>query len=98
MARHKKEYTVEATGKYFVKYREYSDDMGKVQATKAIMDMLRYDHGTVVYMDIVKENRSFTAIIKCPRYTEGRWKSFGIRTREVNYMDYIDSPLVLGVI
>ena len=83
----KKEYTIEAIGKYFCKYKEYSDDIGKVQATKAIMDMLRYDHGKVVYMDIVRENRRFTAIIKCPTYTKGRWDSFGIRTREVNYME-----------
>jgi len=86
----KKLYTIEAIGKYFVKYREYSEDMGKVQATKAIMDMLRYDSGTVVYMNIVKENSSFTTIIKCPRYTKGRWDSFGISTREVNFMDYSD--------
>ena len=85
MARHKKEYTIEAIGKYFCKHKEYSIDMGKVQATKAIMDMLRYDSGKVVYMEIVKENRSFTAIVKCPRYTKGRWDSFGLRTREVNY-------------
>ena len=88
MARHKKEYTIEATGRYFVAVREYTVDVAKEQATKAIQDMLRYDSGRVVYMDVVRENRSFTAIIKCPRYTKGRWDSFGIRTREVNYMDY----------
>ena len=81
----KKEYTIEATGKYFCKHKEYSDFQGKVQATKSILDMLRYDRGRVVYMDLVKENRSYVAIVKCPRYTEGRWDSFGIRTREVNY-------------
>ena len=81
----KKEYTIEATGKYFCKHKEYSDFQCKVQATKSILDMLRYDSGRVVYMDIVKENRSYVAIVKCPRYTKGRWDSFGIRTREVNY-------------
>ena len=85
-----KEYTIEATGKYFCKHKEYSDDMGKVQATKSILDMLRYDSGRVVYMDIVKENRSYVAIVKCPRYTKGRWDSFGIRTREVNYDSYMN--------
>ena len=81
----KKEYTIEATGKYFCKHKEYRDFQGQVQATKSILDMLRYDSGRVVYMDIVNENRSYVAIVKCPRYTKGRWDSFGIRTREVNY-------------
>ena len=81
----KKLYTIEVTGKYFCKEKEYSDFQGKVQATKSVLDMLRYDSGKVVYMEIVKENRSFTAIIKSPRYTKGRWDSFGIRTREVNF-------------
>ena len=83
----KKEHTIEATGRYFITLRpeEYSTEVGKEQATEAIQDMLRYDSGRVVYMDIVKENRSYVAIVKCPRYTKGRWDSFGIRTREVNY-------------
>ena len=90
MARRKKEYTIEATGRYFVAVREYPTEIAKEQATKAIQDMLRYDNGRVVYMDVVMENRSFVAIVKCPRYTKGRWDSFGIRTREVNW-DGIES-------
>ena len=95
MARHKKEYTIEVTGRYFVGVREYTIEVGKEQATKSIQDMLRYDGGRVVHMDVVKENRSFVAIIKCPRYTKGRWDSFGIRTREVNYMDYEEGKEVV---
>ncbi len=86
----RKEYTIEAKGLYFTKYKEYSEDIGKIQATKAVLDMLRYDHGKVVHMDIVKETRSFTAIIKCTSYTKGRWDSFSIRTREVNYDSYMN--------
>jgi len=86
----KKEYTIEASGRYFVGVREYPMEVATEQATKAIQDMLRYDSGRVVNMDVVKENRSFVAIIKCPRYTKGRWDSFGIRTREVNYMEYVN--------
>ena len=84
------EYTIEATGRYFVSVRTYPMEVAKEQATKAIQDMLRYDSGRVVYMDVVMENRSFVAIVKCPRYTKGRWDSFGIRTREVNYMEYVN--------
>ena len=88
----KKEHTIEATGRYFITLRpeEYSTEVGKEQATEAIQDMLRYDHGRVLYLDIVKENRSFTAIVRSSNYTKGRWNSFGIRTREVNYDSYFN--------
>ena len=85
MARHKKEYTIEASGRYPVWPRKYTVNGAKEEATKAIQDMLRYDGGRVVYMDVVRENCSYVAIVKCPQYTKGRWDSFGIRTREVNY-------------
>jgi len=94
MARHKKEYTIEATGRYFVGVREYPTEIAKEQATKAIQDMLRYDSGRVVYMDVVMENHSFTAIVKSRQYTKGRWDSFGIRTREVNWESYTDEKEV----
>ena len=94
-----KEYTIEAIGRYFahshlyneqVAVGEYPIEVAKEQATKAIQDMLRYDNGTVVYLDVLKENHSFTAIIKSRQYTKGRWDSFGIRTREVNWESYND--------
>ena len=90
----KKEYTVEAIGRYFVAVREYPMEVAKEQATKAIQDMLRYDGGRVVYMDVVMENHSFTAIVKSRQYTKGRWDSFGIRTREVNWESYTNEEEV----
>jgi hypothetical protein len=89
----KKEYTIEVTGRYFVAVREYPTDVAKEQATKSIADMLRYDKGRVLYLDVVKENRSFTAIVRCQNYTKGRWDSFGIRTREVNYEAYLNKEV-----
>ena len=90
MVKRSKEYTIEAIGRYNYVVREYPTERAIDQATKAIADMLRYDGGRVLHLDVVKENHSFTAIVKSERYTIGRWNSFGIRTREVNYMDYED--------
>lgn len=96
----KKEYTIEATGRYSilpfsenperVHRSEYTKAQATERATKAIQDMLRYDNGHVLYMNVVQENRSFTAIVRSSNYTKGRWDSFGIRTREVNYNSYLN--------
>ena len=102
----KKEYTIEAIGRYFskgsaiVSARKYTTEVAEEQATKAIADMLRYDNGRVLYLNPVQENCSFTAIVRCSSYTKGRWDSFGIRTREVNYESYLNvgiDPTSLGV-
>jgi len=89
----KKEYTIEATGRYFIAVREYPIDVAKDQAIKAIADMLRYDRGRVLALEVVKENHSFTAIIRSLYYTRGRWESFGIRTKEVNYDSYLNEEV-----
>jgi hypothetical protein len=94
MVKRSKEYTIEAIGRYNYAVIEYPTDEATDQATKAIADMLRYDGGRVVYLDVVKENHSFTAIVKSERYTIGRWNSFGIRTREVNWDSYTNEEEV----
>ena len=95
MVKRSKEYTIEAIGRYNYAVIEYPTDEATDQATKAIADMLRYDGVRVVYLDVVKENHSFTAIVKSERYTIGRWNSFGIRTREVNWDSYTNEEEVI---
>lgn len=49
-------------------------------AEEYMADMLRYDNGEVLYL--LEQGRNFFAVVFCEIYTQDRWSSFGLITKE----------------
>ena len=78
---------LEVKGKYFWLRSRHTEDDHETQAYKDMEDMLRYDQGNLLNIDVDPENRTYTAIVETKNYTPDRWASFGIRTRPYQGLD-----------
>ena len=72
---------LEVKGRYFFLRSKHTEEDHETQAYKDMADMLRYDRGNLLNIEVDPENLTYTAIVETVTYTPDRWGSFGIRTR-----------------